>query len=563
MYEFIKEKEIENIILEHTINRKKIEDKSRELIKHAFEQISSRILLQIKLHIDNVNLFKSAEKSYEKRLVFQAKYKEYIEIGHSLDALTKEDVDVIKGIHIMLNQQLLQFPEGNDNPLEYERTLMVSTGLLRIKEVFNNFEEQLVHEFQLPEALSIDFSKYIKDFISAVLIEKQPIILSLVDKVIEDLNDPEQREETARYMKFLMTQEETLKNFIYFNFDIDSDGVSSQTQQEKNQIYIYPLRQLFQDIHNTIGDINHSLIKKGDIPKLNLKNIENIVETNLMKDRRLKELVELLEDDKANTIDRLLTHVNDELKKISSTELKAIKKEASDFELHSYMFVNQFQTCITKIQNLKLDAVTDEHSHKMLQAIITTLQFKYQSLKQKDSDFHMKKLDFYLECENDFLEFRHKFEEKVNHLVQLLLSGDRADLYTLQDKYDKLIKTDKEKNMQQNMDYFSKELLFELRTFEDLHAHSLIRLDASLGEPINEFTALVDTLYNKCFEILERLDIKKYMPTSGEVFNGKLHEVIMVEASEEYKKGDIIRVQNCGFIREDQVMLRASVIVSK
>lgn len=563
MYEFIREKEIENIVLEHEINRKKIEDKSKELIKHAFEQISSRILLQIKLYVDNANQFKLAERSYEKRLQFKGRYKEYIEIGYTKVEMTEDDIDVIKGIILMINQQLVNFPENTDNPLEYERMLLVSTGLLRIKEAFNAIDDNLVTQFSLPNQLSIDFSKYIKDYINGKFEEEQHIILELIDKVVEDLNNPNQRVESKLYLDFLVKQEEMLKNFIYFNFDIDSSGVSSQLQQEKNQIYIYPLRQLFQEIHNTIGDIKHSMHKKTNIEPLSLKNVESIVDSNIMKSRRLKELVELLEDDKANTIDRVLSHVNDELRKITSNELKSLKKQSANCELHSYMIVELYSKYVTQIEGLKLESVEDEHTLRMLEAVKTTLKFKYQSLKEKDTDFHLKKLDFYLECENDFMIFKHMFDENINKIVEALLIGNRESLDQMHYKFNKIVEDNVQKNLQQNANYFSKEVLFEMRTFEDLYNQSIERLKSSEIPEVKTFVDLVKELYQKSYDSLAHIEIKHFIPESGEAFNGKLHEVIMVEESEDFKKGDIIRVQNCGFKKGDQILLRASVIVSK
>lgn len=563
MYEFIRDNEIENIVLEHEINRKKIEDKSKELIKHAFEQISSRILLQIKLYVDNANQFKLAERSYEKRLQFKDRYKEYIEIGYNKVEMTSEDIEIIKGIMLLINQQLVNFPESADNLLEYERMLLVSTGLLRIKEAFNAIDDRLVAQFKLPTELNIDFSKYIKGYINNIFLEEQPRIMELIDKVIEDLNDPTQRKEVKLFLQFLESQQEVLKNFIYFNFEIEVAGVSHQLQQEKNQIYIYPLRQLFQEIHTTIGDIKHSMHKKSNVAPLSLKNVESIIDSNIMKSRRLKELVELLEDDKANTIDRVLTHVNDELRKISANELKALKKLSANCELHSYMIVELYSKYVALIEAINLENVKDEHTLQMLEAITTTLKLKFQSLKQKDTDFHIKKLDFYLECENDFLIFRQQFDERINSIVQALLLGDKVSLDQLHYKYNKLIEDNIQKNFQQNANYFSKEVLFEMRTFEDLYNQSIERLKDSTVPEVLNFVELVTQLYQKSYDSLAHIEIKHFIPEVGETFNGKLHEVIMVEESEDFKKGDIIRVQNCGFNKGEQILLRASVIVSK
>jgi len=563
MYEFIKEKEIENIILEHGINRKKIENKSKDLIKHGFEQISSRILLQIKLYIENSNKFKLAERSYEKRLRLREQYVQYIELGYKEDSISSEDIAVIKGIYQLVRQEVENFPESSDNPMEYERMLIISTGLLKIKEYLNTIQDELITQFELPKGLNIDFSKHLQQFIITYYQTIKEELISLVSIVVEQLNNPDQREEIHRFIKFLAKQETMLKNFINFNFEIDQEWQANHGTIEMNQVYIYPLRQLFQEIHTTIMDINHDFNKKTVTNPIEIKNIENIVETNVVKNRRMKELVELIEDDKANTIDRLLSHVTDEMRKISAIELRALKKASETTELTSYMLVDLFAKTLNTFTLKDLSLIGGTTEEKIFQAVMTTLQFKYQSLKEKDSDFHMKKLDFYLECENDYFEYRDVFEKSMHQLADDVLQGSKDSFVTIQDKFNRIIRINEEKNKQIDVEYFSKEILFEMRTFEDLMFQSVSRLKESENSTVVSCTLEIDILYKKLLEGLEKLGIKQFIPATGDVFNGKMHEVLMVDVTNEYKKGDIIRVQNGGFLLNEQVLLRASVIVEK
>lgn len=563
MYEFIKAKEIENIFLEHVINRKKIEDKSKELIKHAFEQIISRILLQIKLYIENSNQFKLAERSYDKRTRLREQYMAYLELSCDNNLLMKEDLDVIKGIFLLIKQEIENFPQSDDNPLEYERMLIVSTGLLKIKETLNTIQDSLINGFQLPKGLSIDVASTIREFIIDSYQEVEANIITSVTQVVNLLNEPNEREEIKRYLHFLDTQEAMLKNFIYFNFDIDKEWQAKHGNIEMNQVYIYPLKQLFHEIHTTITDINYSFNKKINIDPIVIKNIENIVETNVMKNRRLKELIELVEEDKTNSIDRLLAHVSDEMRKISALELKRLKKESSSAELQSYMIVDLFSKLLHLIEKQDLSSIESDVESSILKAVITTLTYKYQALKQKDNEFHMKKLDFYLECENDYLEFRDFFEKKIQLIVEDILQDDSASLKTTQSKFNYMIEKSVEKNKRLDVEYFSKEVLFEIRTFEDLMKQSVVRLEPSEAGVVVLCVEEVTKLYKRILHSLELININQFLPEIGETFNGKFHEVLMVEVVEEYKKGDIVRVQNSGFMQQEQVLLRASVIVAK
>jgi len=563
MYEFIKEKEIENIILEHGINRKKIENKSKDLIKHGFEQISSRILLQIKLYIENSNKFKLAERSYEKRIRLRDQYVQYIDVGYAEESISEDDIGVIKGIYQLVRQEIDNFPESSDNPMEYERMLIISTGLLKIKEYLNTIQDELITRFELPKGLNIDFSQHLQQFIISYYQEIKTELIRIVTTVVEQLNNPDQREEIHRFLKFLAKQETMLKNFIHFNFEIDQEWQANHGNIEMNQVYIYPLRQLYQEIHTTIMDINHDFNKKTVINSIEIKNIESIVETNVVKNRRMKELIELIEDDKTNTIDRLLSHVTDEMRKIAAIELRSLKKASESTELTSYMIVDLFAKTIHSITQKDISLLDETTETKIFQAVMTTLQFKYQALKEKDSDFHMKKLDFYLECENDYYEYRDVFEKSMQQLADDVLQGSKDSFVTIQEKFNRIIRTNDEKNKQIDIEYCSKEILFEMRTFEDLMLQSVSKLKESKNAIVASCTQEIATLYSKLIEGLDKLGIKQFIPVIGESFNGKMHEVLMVEVTNEYKKGDIIRVQNGGFLLNEQVLLRASVIVEK
>jgi molecular chaperone GrpE (heat shock protein) len=563
MYEFIKEKELENIVLEHAINRRRIEDKAKDLIKHGFEQIISRVLLQIKLYIENSNQFKVAERSYDKRMRLKLQYQEYLNISYDENMLMKEDIDVIKGIFHLVNQEIDSFPENKDNPLEYERMLIESTGLLKIKEMLNSVQEQLIKDFTLPIGVKYDIAKIIYEFILEQFTKEENSIIEAVSHVVEKANNIEEREEIGQFLLFLNKQENMLKNFIYFNFEIDQEWQKNHGNIEMNQVYIYPLKQLFHEIHTTITDINHSLNKKANLIPIKIKNIENIIETNVMKNRRLKELIQLVEEDKANSMDRILAHVTDEMRKISSMELKRLKKVSSSSELQSYRMIDLFVKLFEFLEEQDIEAVVREEESRILQAIITTLNYKYQALRQKDKEYHMKKMDFYLECENDYLEFREYFEKSTQQIIEDILQKNSEVLEQAHAKFNYMIDKNAKKNEHHDINYFSQEILFELRTFEDLMNQSVKRLEQSEDLVVQVCIQEIKQLYHRLLLGLEQLQIKAFLPKVGESFNGKFHEVLMVEEAENSKKGDILRSHNSGFIHQDQVLVRASVVVSK
>ncbi len=183
MYEFISEKEIEKIVLEHVVNAKKVEDRSKELLKHAFEQITSRILLQVKLHIENSNSFKSVEKVYIETNNFKKRYLEYLEFDYNKDIITDNEIEILNGVFKSISDATQDFPEYTENPLEYERMLIISTGLLRIKEAMNTIQDEIVASFELPSSLNVSFS----DVLFHHMHDRYVILFDSLNEIVESI----------------------------------------------------------------------------------------------------------------------------------------------------------------------------------------------------------------------------------------------------------------------------------------------------------------------------------------------------------------------------------------
>lgn len=563
MYEFISEKEIEKIVLEHIVNAQKVEDRSRELLKHAFEQISSRILLQVKLHIENSNSFKSVEKLYTETKSFKKRYETYLEFDYNEDIPTDNEKEILRGVFKTVKNAIDEFPEHSDNPIEYERSLIVSTGLLKIKEGMNTIQEETVNSFNLPSTLNVSFA----DLLNQHMIDKYESLYenlnNTVTEIVTELNNPEERKELQKYVTFLESQEVMLKNFIYINLEIGQERESQTENSELTGKYIYPLRQLFQDIHTSISDVKHVFRKKLVIKPLEIRNVDKIIESNILRDKRLKELIVIIEDDKNNTVDRIIIHINDELTKTSTTELKKLKKESTKFELLSFIIIELFEECLQCLGNFDLGAIENDVHMKIVKGVTDTLHLKYDSLKEKDSTYHLAKKENYLEYSEAFIHFKNNFEQKCEGYLEEAIAGSTSSFSQAQGKFLKMIEKQTEDNHEFDLDYFKKDILFELRTLEDLMHQSIDKLKGSSEEQCIEFVECVEKMYRLIFSHLKRNDIVSITPNEHDTFNGKLHEVLVAEEAEGFEKGEIIRTQNSGFLFGNRILVRASVIAAR
>ncbi|MDL2248145.1 nucleotide exchange factor GrpE [Tyzzerella sp. OttesenSCG-928-J15] len=127
----------------------------------------------------------------------------------------------------------------------------------------------------------------------------------------------------------------------------------------------------------------------------------------------------------------------------------------------------------------------------------------------------------------------------------------------------KAVEEERSKAAKQNFRFKKECLFFEIMTFEEIINYSISKLKESENESIVRYALMVE---------LANLNIRKYLIDSGaeiiepkphDMFNGKLHEVLMAKEEEGFGKGEIIKVMNNGYREKDIVFARANVICAK
>jgi len=106
-------------------------------------------------------------------------------------------------------------------------------------------------------------------------------------------------------------------------------------------------------------------------------------------------------------------------------------------------------------------------------------------------------------------------------------------------------------------------LLFECSTFEEILHYSVSRLRQADDPAVLAFAAAIDANAAQLSGIFTTHGIALIAPEPHDLFNGREHEVLMAEVHEDYKKGEIIKLMNCGYRQGDTILLRANVIAAK
>ncbi|MDR1542053.1 MAG: nucleotide exchange factor GrpE [Clostridiales bacterium] len=111
---------------------------------------------------------------------------------------------------------------------------------------------------------------------------------------------------------------------------------------------------------------------------------------------------------------------------------------------------------------------------------------------------------------------------------------------------------------------FRKEnILFEISTFEEILQYSVSRLRESEVCGVKDYVQFIDESTLEIERLLESHGISLIKPKPHDMFNGKEHEVLVVEKNESFGKGEIIKLMTSGYRQEEFILLRANVIAAR
>jgi len=216
-----------------------------------------------------------------------------------------------------------------------------------------------------------------------------------------------------------------------------------------------------------------------------------------------------------------------------------------------------------------------EADFKIIKAVSDTLIIKIETIEESTKFFLEELADFcqgsnvqlpkyisseiYKTWQAQFENYEPRSEEissffdgiKFTHSYLLLPWADKY-VNERQVKFDKKI-----------LELKKNHILFEISTFNELLNYSISRLKLSEEIDILMYIQVVEEANSMINTTLVSYNIRSIVPKERDIFNAKEPEVIMTERSEDYKKGEIIRVSNQGYRQNDKVIIRANVIVAR
>lgn len=563
MYEFIKDNEIEKIVLEHILNSNKIEEQGKDSIKRIFEQLVTRLLLQIKLNIEKNVAYKEVEALfYEMKEVEQVLEKAIHDLVQMKEAkeVVFEDKSLFEDLIDIVDTIKSELPTEKNNSLEYERTLLVSTEVLKIKEAMYTYQQEIVQNFVYDVNLDMDFEEIVAKYLMGQYNQDVGKMIAMVRKSIRHINKWENREEIIRYKHIVEEQIKVIETLLEMDFNMQA----TNKKYDINKIIIEPMQKVEKEMFEIIKQIEEASKKEPVDGEIIIKNTEKIVIDTIKEDAGIKDANEMIDSLKNTTLHVVLQHVNDELNKGIDKEQKRIKRTSRDIEMLSYIIVEIFEDAITKL-NISREKIVeeDETLTKIVDGLVDTILLKLDALKEKDSQFHMKKREAYLEISKNLMEYKGIFRENCAHYLKESIEQERNAFQVAQQNFEKIVKREEEKNRNFDHTYMSNEILSEIITLEELLHHSVQKLLESQNEGYITFGEIFVELFRRIQVQLEKKSIYRIVPKEHDMFNGKIHVVLMAIEKSGYTKGEVISYKTSGYRYMEKVLLRANVICAK
>lgn len=564
MHLFIKEKEIEKIVLEHLLRIRKIEEEVCVLIRQQIDQMTARILLMINQNLKNKDYSKKYECLYRLMEVSRDQYEQFIQRvereAHIIDDETVRDIFV--GIQEIAINTAADIEETDDNPIAYERMVMISAGILKIKQYLQN---DMADEYgqcnignHVDKAELIEYmNRHVTEFFENAL----PKIHEIIDDTITSLSI---REAAKPYMDRMMDQKHKLETLVLVQIDVIEDRLHSAESEEVVRALTAILQEIYQQtltVEQRIRSVQNEQISSEEI--ITMEEIQVIIEDHLLsRSPKVTGLLQSVEDNRQDSLTELLDKVTDELDNLTGQTVSEIKESSAPYQILSCQILELFSKAALQLRDMAVECQTEEGA-RITAGILETMDLKAEVLKEKDMEYQISKKDVSIVEEKKLYDIKAEFESQAESILNEAIDGSNEGFLGVQGKFKRRVDAIKSSHMKHDMTYLRNDLLFELRTFDELVRHSVEKLAEYEKDNAEPVIAVMKHVYTQSRKALNRNGILFLEPEPHEKFNGKLHEIMIAEEAEGFTKGEVIKCQNIGYIKDDYVIMRANVVAAK
>lgn len=470
----------------------------------------------------------------------------------------------LSGITSVLKSQVSFFSDKckvNINPIYTEKKNITT---LYIDKIYKSIDElsnlDIIYE-------EIDGIMLKESFINKVIEIITTTYKQNLTSCLNSINDKENREEISYFNDVLEEEREILSSIIKVQVKAIEDLCKSEEEKNKIDKLLEPIIEVYQQTSKTFDELN-----------LKIKNLDASLNIDFKQDDiEIRDMVyeifkntEFVEDrDKEKVLDIIQKYILKLKEKKIKEEEKIIKKLKQDIEI-GINLGKKTMGCFKQILDYtdkNKEIYKNLELYNIIEGIYESVSIKVDNIKEKLEEIEKIKNNLYIQLAEKVSYINNQKDvncdlEKIYQMLRANLDLEEienfVDFNNVLEEIQRIYKP-----CQKRLDDFIKNtILFEISTFQEIVYYSVVRLREN--EDTKEFTSFIDKTEEEIENSLVDSDILIIKPNPHDMFNAKEHEVLIAEKSEDFSKGQIIKVINYGFKAKDETVIkRATVIAAK
>lgn len=569
MYEFIKEKELDQALLDLIISKKKFEERFLEVVIKQLENESSMFLFNYKWELDYLNGFKELEDLHAFNEEIKNIYVKGIDLfNKNLDRFLSEEIkELLSGIIWNLEDLINKYKPQQENAIELERIKLTGFAIGQMKSMLLKEIQTFIGEKHSEDYIEYSIEDAAKLLIEYVFNNREKDIQEIHQASIKALNLLDRRKALNTGIIFVSNAKKQLEAYYFINTEVFHDRIKNKADMEIFTNIITIIKELYLRLEKKEKEI-YTIVNSANISTmmieesfLRLKNQEEMAD-NLSNNPEFISVITEYKEHKSGVLGKLNISIFDEMKKSITLTINSIKKESSGFEFLSCHIVQELKDINKRLSKIDADIIENDEERKMIKSLIETIKLKYETIKEKDSAYLLEKKEDFVKFEKQLLDFSISFHNNINQYFNKLIMESKAYFMEIQEKYN--IETEKlmQHNLMKDIKFLREELINEVITLEELVKYSLPKLAKYKEENAKAVNSYIKSGYKRIEKNLQLAGIEKIEPLLKERFNGKEQQVILIEQAKGFEKGEIASVHTKGYKLKEYILARANVVVA-
>lgn len=568
---FIKEHELNDVLLKLITRRNSFEEKLVEVIMKQLENEASMFLFSFKSELDQHNPFKALEDLYIFSEEIKDIYSKCIDIFYkNVNRFQSLEIkEILSGIIWSLENVLTTYPKDSENRIELERIHLVSEAIRQMKSVFKKSIQGYIDYKLSSELLEFDLAHAIEEMIHHIFENEGSSIKEIHAYSLKMMNLLDKRIEGRKYINFVSTAKKNLEVYQTINVEILQRKIEDDSDVETFKNIINVIRELYRKLelkeNEMYSIVNYTTFSTNTISESfnRLKNIDHMVQ-HILNNEELILLVDEFQNHKIQVLEQLTLSILDEINKAITFSMYDISSQSKEVQFLSCNIVESLKQANECLQELKNDiSIQGAEEDELIKVLIDTIDLKYLTLKDKDVSFLITKKEQYINYEKRLMDYKADFQEKIKEYFEKMISDSKTYFLNSQVAFEKILNQLIDKNDKEDISYLKTDLLFEIVTLEEIIKFCLPKLKDSQKDNVERVVEVIENCYVQIEKNILLAKIETIEPAIHDRFNGKDHEAILVEDRKGFKKGEIVAVHTKGYKYKGIPVVRANIVAAK